>query len=177
VAAGAAALAWRRTAQGRRAVDVAMLHFAVIGDVTRPLLIGRTCRMMGLLLTSGVPLLESLRLCKQAVGNSVYKELLDDLVNSVVNGAGMAGPLSEADIVPVSAREMLTTAERTGSLAEVAQMLGSYYEEEAETRMRSVVKLLEPLITVVMGAVVAVVVLAVMLPIFDLSTFSNADAN
>jgi type II secretory pathway component PulF len=173
----AAAFAWRRTAQGRRAVDVALLHFAVIGDVTRPLLIGRTCRMMGLLLTSGVPLLESLRLCKQAINNSVYKELLDDLVSSVVNGAGMAGPLSEAEIVPVSAREMLATAERTGSLAEVAQMLGSYYEEEAETRMRSVVKLLEPLITVVMGAVVAVVVLAVMLPIFDLSTFSNADAN
>jgi type II secretory pathway component PulF len=56
-------------------------------------------------------------------------------------------------------------------------MLGSYYEEEAETKMRSVVKLLEPLITVVMGTIVAVVVLAVMLPIFDLSTFANAEGN
>ena len=69
------------------------------------------------------------------------------------------------------------TAERTGSLADVTQMLGSYYEEEAETRMRSVVKLLEPMITVIMGAVVAVVVLAVMLPIFDLSSFSQAEGH
>jgi general secretion pathway protein F len=171
------AYAWRCTPQGRRAVDVGILHAAIIGGVTRPLLIGRTCRMMGLLLSSGVPLLESLKLCKQAIANSVYKDLLDDLVTSVVNGGGMADTLSEAEIVPVSAREMLGTAERTGSLAEVSQMLGSYYEEEAETKMRSVVKLLEPLITVVMGAVVAVVVLAVMLPIFDLSTFANAEGH
>jgi type II secretory pathway component PulF len=177
VAAVGGAYAWRSTAQGKRILDVAILHVAVIGDVTRPLLIGRTCRMMGLLLTSGVPLLESLRLCKQAISNGVYKELLEDLATSVVNGGGMAAPLSEAEIVPVSAREMLSTAERTGSLAEVSQMLGSYYEEEAETKMRSVVKLLEPLITVVMGTVVAVVVLAVMLPIFDLSTFANAEGN
>lgn len=176
-AAGGGAYAWRCTAQGRRALDVAILHAAVIGDVTRPLLIGRTCRMMGLLLTSGVPLLESLRLCKQAIANSVYKDLLEDLCTSVVNGGGMADTLSEAVVVPVSAREMLSTAERTGSLAEVSQMLGSYYEEEAETKMRSVVKLLEPLITVVMGTVVAVVVLAVMLPIFDLSTFANAEGH
>ena len=52
-------------------------------------------------------------------------------------------------------------------------MLGSYFEEEAETRMRSLVRMLEPAITVVMGAVVAVVVMAVMLPIFDLSTFTQ----
>ena len=109
----------------------------IIRNVTRPLLIGRTCRMMGLLLHSGVPLLEGLRLCQQAIGNRVYKDLLDDLADSVVNGRGMAGPLSEAEIVPVSAREMIVTAERTGNLAEVSQMLGSYYEEEAETRMRS----------------------------------------
>jgi type II secretory pathway component PulF len=170
---GVGAYAWRCTEQGRRAVDAALLHGVIIRNVVRPLLIGRTCRMISLLLQSGVPLLDSLRLCKQAINNTVYKELLDDLATSVVNGRGMAGPLSEAQIVPVSAREMLMTAERTGSLAEVSQLLGGYYEEEAETKMRSVVKLLEPMITVVMGAVVAVVVLAVMLPIFDLSSFSQ----
>ncbi len=173
----AAAYAWRCTEQGRRVVDTVLLRGIVICHVTRPLLIGRMCRMMGLLLQSGVPLLECLRLCRQASANSVYKDLLDDLANSVINGRGMEGPLSEADIVPVSAREMLLTAERTGNLADVSHMLGSYYVEEAETRMRSAVKLLEPMITVIMGAVVAVVVLAVMLPIFDLSTFTQADVH
>jgi type II secretory pathway component PulF len=91
----------------------------------------------------------------------------------VLNGRGMATVLSECEYVPLSAREMLGTAERTGNLAEVSLLLGSFYEEEAETRMKQVVRLLEPLITVVMGLVVAVVVLSVMLPIFDLSTVSK----
>lgn len=174
--AGAAlfgAAAWRFTDQGRRAFDTLLLRAPVLRDVTRPLLIGRTCRMIGLLLHSGVPLLEALKLCRQAIGNRVYKELLAEMADSVVNGRGMEPPLSAADIVPTSAREMIVTAERTGNLADVASMLGGYFEDEAETQMRSLVRLLEPVITVVMGAIVAVIVLAVMLPIFDLSTMTQ----
>jgi type II secretory pathway component PulF len=170
----AGAIAWRLTETGRRRFDSLLMHAAFLRNVMRPLMIGRLCRMIGLLLQSGVPLLEALRLSRQATGNRVYQEMLDELADSVVNGHGMAGPLLEADIVPMSAREMLATAERTGNLADVAQMLGGYYEEEAETRMRQAVRLLEPLITVVMGLVVAVVVLAVMLPVFNLSTFTQS---
>ena len=150
-----------------------MLHAFGFRNVTRPLLIGRTCSLLGLLLHSGVPLLEGLRLCRQAVANSIYKELLDDVAENVINGRGMGAALEASTIIPASAREMLITAERTGNLMEVAQLLGVYYEEEAENRMKQVVQLLEPLITVVMGAIVAVVVLSVMLPIFDLSSVGS----
>jgi type II secretory pathway component PulF len=68
---------------------------------------------------------------------------------------------------------MLTTAEATGNVAEVSQLLGEYYEEEAEARMRQLVGLIEPALTVGMGAVVAIVVLAVMLPVFDLSSVAQ----
>jgi type II secretory pathway component PulF len=169
----AAALAWRMTDGGRRRIDQWLLHVAVFRTVTRPLLTGRTCSLMGLLLQSGVPLLDSLRLCRNAVGNRVYKDLLTDVCDSVINGHGMGPALAEAEIVPQSAREMLITGERTGNLSEVSQLLGAYYEEEAETRMKQVVRLLEPLITVVMGAIVAIVVLSVMLPIFDLSSVAH----
>jgi type II secretory pathway component PulF len=172
-AACAGVLAWRFTEQGRYVWDRLLINGAVVRDVTRPLFIGRTCRLIGLLLQSGVPLLEALRLCKQAIGNRVYKELLDELADSVVNGRGMEPPLAAAAIVPTSAREMIVTAERTGNLADVADMLGDYFEEEAETRMRSLVRMLEPAITVGMGAIVAIVVMSVMLPIFELSSFSH----
>ncbi len=172
-AAAGCVVAWRVTERGREAVDALLINGPVVRHVTRPLLIGRTCRMLGLLLESGVPLLEGLRLCRKAIANRVYRGLLDDLVDSVVNGRGLAEPLEHAEVVPMSAREMMATAERTGNLGEVAGMLGSYYEEEAETRMRSLVRLLEPAITVVMGAVVAVIVMSVMLPIFDLSSMSQ----
>jgi type II secretory pathway component PulF len=172
-AAAAGSLTWRATENGRRSVDHWMLQCAGVSGVTRPLLTGRTCTLLGLLLQSGVPLLDGLRLCRQAVSNRVYKDLLGDVADSVLNGRGLGASLQDADIVPLSAREMLITGERTGKLAEVAQLLGTYYEEEAENRMKQIVRLLEPLITVVMGAVVAVVVLAVMLPIFDLSTAAH----
>jgi len=165
--------AWRMTDNGRRAIDYWMLQLAAVRSVTRPLLIGRTCSLLGLLLQSGVPLLDGLRLCRQAVSNRVYKDMLGDLADSVLNGRGLGASLSEAEVVPLSAREMLITGERTGNLAEVAALLGVHYEEEAETRMKQVVRLLEPLITVGMGLVVAIVVMAVMLPIFDLSSVGN----
>jgi type II secretory pathway component PulF len=107
------------------------------------------------------------------VSNSIYKDLLDEVADNVVNGRGMAAALEASTIIPASAREMLITAERTGNLMEVSQLLGIYYEEEAENRMKQVVQLLEPLITVVMGVIVAVVVLSVMLPIFDLSSVGS----
>ena len=169
-AAIAAGIAWRATTQGRRSIDGMLLSMFGVSSVTRPLLIGRTCSLLGLLLQSGVPLLDALRLCRQAVANLVYKDLLGDIADNVINGRGMGAALLEAEIVPVSAREMLVTGERTGNLVEVSQLLGVYYEEEAENRMKQAVRLLEPLITVVMGLIVAVVVLSVMLPIFDLST-------
>jgi type II secretory pathway component PulF len=68
---------------------------------------------------------------------------------------------------------MLTTAEQSGKLTEVSRLVGVYFEDEAETRARQAVSALEPMITVVMGAVVATVVLAVMLPVFDLSSFAG----
>jgi type II secretory pathway component PulF len=166
-------VAWRFSAQGRRRVDAWALNLAVVRNVTRPLFTGRICTLLGLLLQSGVPLLEGLRLCRQAVGNCVFQDLLADVCDSVLNGHGMGSALQDATIVPQSAREMLTTGERTGNLAEVARLLGSYYEQEAESRMKQVVRLSEPLITVVMGGIVAVVVLSVMLPIFDLSTAAH----
>jgi type II secretory pathway component PulF len=164
---------WRRTVGGRRQLDALWLRVPVISSVYRSQIVGRMCRIFGLMLESGVPLLDVLKLTRQAIGNVHYKELLDDMLEAVINGRTLASVLHSSQIVPDSAREMLITAESTGNLGEVTQLLGEYYEEEAEVRMRQVVGLLEPIITIVMGLVVAVVVLAVMLPVFDLSNLAQ----
>lgn len=164
---------WRQTPVGRSKLDALWLAMPVISNVYRPQIVGRMCRILGLMLASGVPLLDVLKLTKQAIGNVHYKALLDDLLEAVVNGRNLASVLQSSQIVPESAREMLITAEGTGNLGEVTQLLGEYYEEEAEAKMRQVVGLLEPMITIGMGLIVAIVVLAVMLPVFDLSTLAN----
>lgn len=164
---------WRQTTGGRRVLDSMWLQLPVVSGVYRSALIGKLCRMFGLMLESGVPLLEVLRLTRSTVQNTFYREFIEEMEDAVVNGRSLASVLQTTEILPGSAREMLTTAEGTGNLGEVTSILGEYYEEETEARMRQVVGLLEPLITVVMGVLVAIVVLAVMLPVFDLSTVGN----
>ena len=166
-------LFWRQTVGGRSHLDSFWLRLPIISSVYRPQIVGRMCRIFGLMLESGVPLLDVLKLTRQAIGNVHYRDLLDDMHEAVVNGRNLASVLQLSQIVPESAREMLVTAEGTGNLGEVTQLLGEYYEEEAEARMRQVVGLLEPIITIGMGVVVAIVVMAVMLPVFDLSTLAQ----
>jgi type II secretory pathway component PulF len=164
---------WRRTAAGREMLDKFWVNTSVIKDVTRAKFTGRICRLMGMMLANGVPILETLRLTRKAVENSLYRTMLHDMEEAVINGRNLASILGSAEIIPRSARDMLTTAEATGNVAEVSQLLGEYYEEEADARMRQLVGLIEPALTVGMGAVVAVVVLAVMLPVFDLSSVAQ----
>jgi type II secretory pathway component PulF len=166
-------LIWRKSAAGRQTLDSIWVHAVVIRDVTRARFTGRICRLMGMMLTNGVPILESLRLTRKAVDNSLFRGLLAKLEDAVINGRNMASVLSDAQIVPQSARDMLVTAEATGNVAEVSKLLGEYYEEDAEARMRQLVGLIEPALTVGMGAIVAIVVLAVMLPVFDLSSVAS----
>ncbi len=163
----------RFSTTGRRLWDKGMLNVFLIRDVTRALLIGRVCRLMGLMLDSGVPLLESLRLARSSVGNSLYRELFSELESNVLNGRGLGDALIHSEFIPSSAAEMVLTAERTGNLGAVTQLIGEHFEDEGEAKLREIVTFLEPAITVIMGAVVAVVVLAVMLPMFDIATFAN----
>ena len=161
------------TEQGRRTIDGVLLHGAIIRNVTRPLLIGTHLPPAWAAAAKRRAVARRPAALPASRGNVSTRTCWTTSPTRSSTAAAWAPSLLEAEIVPLSAREMLVTAERTGNLAEVSRLLGSYYEEEAENRMKQVVRLLEPLITVVMGAVVAVVVLSVMLPIFDLSSVGS----
>ncbi|QDU54773.1 type II secretion system F family protein [Aeoliella mucimassa] len=161
------------TTTGRRLWDRFLLSTPMLNEVTRSILVGRSCRLMAMLMESGVPLLDSVQLARQSSRNTLYQELFTRVEDAVVNGRSFASELIGSFIVPDSAAEMLSTAEQSGKLTEVTRLVGMYFEEEGENRARQAVTSLEPMITVVMGLIVAIVVLAVMLPVFDLSTFAG----
>jgi type II secretory pathway component PulF len=163
----------RHTEGGRRQWDTAMLNLIFIRDITRSFYIGRTFRLLGLMIESGVPLLEGIRLTRNAVKNSLYQELFSELEEAILNGRGLASSLINAGFVPPVAAEMVLTAERTGTLGMVTELMGEHYEEEGETKLRELATILEPLIIVVMGVIVATIVLAVMLPMFDIATLAR----
>ena len=89
------------------------------------------------------------------------------------NGRGLGNTFLSCPFVPSAAAQMIATAERTGTLATVTQLTGEFYEEEGETRLRDLATILEPLIIVVMGVVVAFVVVSVMLPVFDFAALAR----
>lgn len=163
----------RNVEGGRRKWDYAMLNVPVLRDITRAFYIGRTFRLLGLMIESGVPLLEGLKLTRNSVRNSLYKKLFDELEESILNGRGLAASLITAGFVPAVAAEMVLTAERTGTLGMVTELMGEHYEEEGESKLRELATILEPLIIVVMGVIVATIVMSVMLPMFDIATMAK----
>lgn len=164
---------FKRSPTGRAYWDYFALYAPVIKEVTRNLQIGRTCRLLGLMVESGVPLLESIRLAKLASTSLRYRQMFATLEDDVVNGRGLSNGLQQADFIPAGAADMLLTAERTGAIGQVTELIGAHYEDEGETKLKEIVTLLEPAITVVMGVLIAIIVSAVMLPMFDMASISS----
>lgn len=153
--------------------DGVVLNARLVKTATRALLTGRTFRLLGTMMQSGIPLLEAIQLCRSSVKNRLYRSIFDKLEENVVNGGGVGEVLAASPILPAGAAQMIQTAERTGRLASVMVTVGTFYEEEGEQKVRELVKLLEPLIIIVMGVVVAGVVMAIMLPLLEVSTSSS----
>lgn len=173
LAAIAGVIASRYTSSGRRWWDRTLLNTVVIRDITRAFYIGRTFRLLGLMIESGVPLLEGIQLTRNAVRNLLYRELFTDLEEAILNGRGLGSSLIKAGFVPPVAAEMVLTAERTGTLGMVTELMGAHYEEEGETRLRELATMLEPLIIVAMGVIVATIVVSVMMPMFDIANLAH----
>jgi len=157
----------------RNVRDRALLQTRWIRGSAQTLLTGRSFRLLGTMLQSGVPLLDAIRLCRRAVNNVVFHELFEHMEAEILSGRGIAGVLANARCVPMGTAEMVATAEQSGHLGSVLEMVGEAYEDEGERKVRDLMKLLEPAIIVVMGGLVAVVVASVMLPLFDLSSSSS----
>lgn len=159
-----------RTPKGRMAIDRFVLRIPLLKTVFSLLLSGRLFRLQGALLSSGVAMVDVLRLTRDSTNNSCFTELSDEVERRVVNGEGVATALRECPFVPIEASEMVATAEISGQLGNVLQTLGDFYESEGEQKLRDVIKIAEPVIIVGMGLLIGAMVLSVMLPLLDLSS-------
>jgi type II secretory pathway component PulF len=175
VGGGLLALAYsaRNAEAARRLWDHLTLNLMVVGGATSAICTGRTFRLMGVMLMSGVPLVDAIRLCRLASRNRLFRELFDDVESDVLHGEGLGRRLLASPILPAGAAQMVATAERSGKLGEVLKMVGEYFEDEGERRLREVVKIIEPAVIVLLGVVVAAVALSVVLPLLDVSTVTQ----
>jgi len=159
----------RRPAVRLRA-DRAALRLPVFGQLLLKMEIARICRTLGTLLESGVGILESLRVTGQAVGNKAVALTFPDLVRAVASGEPLAVAVEKPGLYPPMLINLIRTGEETGELPAMLAELADLYEDETERAVGGAVKLVEPLLIVIIGSVVAGIVAAIMLPVFEINT-------
>lgn len=168
----AAVIAFRQakaSESGRRAIERFVLRLPGIGNVVARFALVRFCRMLGTLVGAGVPLISSLKVAKEALGNQTLADTVAHAVDEVQRGATLAHSLgSSPQLFPPSVVEMITVAEETGRLDKELQRLSVSFEQDLDRNLRMLVALAEPLMLFVMAAIIGTVVVSMLLPIFNL---------
>jgi type IV pilus assembly protein PilC len=163
-------MVWIRTAAGRTIFDHLKVKLPVIGPMCRLLYSSRLLRTLGVMLESGIPLLDGVDVTRGAIGNTDYAMFLDKVEQSVREGKTLSEPFKRSMLFTPIVKQMIMTAEITGSTGIVMLKMADHYEEEMTVTLKTVTSLLEPLIVVAMGITVGVLAMALFLPLFKLSS-------
>jgi type II secretion system protein F len=175
VFAGVAALLFAvvrlsRTVAGRRVLDRLRLRIPVFGDVVRKGAISRFARTLGTLLRSGVPILGALGIAREAMGNVVMMDDIDEASAGVKQGRGLAEILRRSRHFPPMVVDMIAVGEEGGNLDEVLVNVAESFDREVDRAVRVFVSLFEPALLLVMAALVGFIVISMLLPVFSLSS-------
>lgn len=154
---------------GRKFVDEIKLKIPVLREIFIRLSVARFSRTLGSLLQAGVPLLESIKLSRDVVGNRIISEKLKPLEEGVRKGRGVAAPLKESGAFPPVLSQMVSVGEEAGRLEETFLSIAERYEKEVTSHIKRLIGLFEPVMIIVMGTIVAVIVISMLLAIFSIN--------
>jgi general secretion pathway protein F len=166
-------LRWRQTAPGRKAWDGWVLTAPMFGPLVRQIAIARFARTLSTLLRSGVPLLTSLDIVKNIVGNVRLSRVVEEARDAIQEGESIAAPLKRSGEFPPLVYHMVSIGERSGALEEMLTNVAAAYESQVETRVGALTSLLEPLMIVVMGIGVAFIVFSILMPILQINNLAG----
>jgi general secretion pathway protein F len=169
-AAGWAFLRWTKSPTGKPKWDRITLKAPVVGSLVRLLSISRFARTLATLLKSGVPLLAAMDIVKAVMTNTVLAEVVEKARDSIREGESIATPLKRSGEFPPLVYHMVAIGERSGQLEDMLTNVADNYETQVNVRIGALTSLLEPLLIVVMGAVIAFVALSILLPILQVNS-------
>lgn len=149
--------------------DRFLVSLPLVGGLLQTLALARFSRVLGLLLGSGVPLLHSLEITSEAVVNRAYRAVLHEAGRSLAEGGSLSATLERSELFPPVLTHLIAVGERSGALVDSLETAGSSFEREFEAATGRFMALLEPLLVLAMGLMVGLVVIAVLLPIFQLN--------
>jgi general secretion pathway protein F len=169
IGAWIAARFYVKTEKGRRLYDRSVLRLPIVGGIVLRVIIARITRTLGTLLGNGVPLLTAMEIVRSLVGNVILGEVIEEARQEISEGATITTPLARGGVFPGTVIQMISVGEQSGNLEGMLFKIADTYEAEFETRITTLTSLLEPVLILALGGLVGFVVLAVLLPIFEMS--------
>ncbi|MEO1999335.1 MAG: type II secretion system F family protein [Planctomycetaceae bacterium] len=163
----------RKQAWGRLSLDWLWLHSPILGPMLKKVILGRNLKTLAITINAGVPVLQALELTAAVSNNRLYERSWTEIAQLVTTGKQIHEALSGNDLFPATVKQMISSGEATGKLGMILEKVSQYYERETSNAIKSATTLIEPLMVFLMGGVIGTIALAMLLPIFKLSSAAH----
>jgi type IV pilus assembly protein PilC len=170
---GAALWYWSRTPGGRRTLDGVKIRTPVVGTMFVDMVVTRSMRIMATMVNTGVRLLDAIRVIEGAVDNYYFQRLWAQVDEKIQDGYQLSESImlaEGADLISPGIIQMLRAGEKSGRLGEVCDKVSIFYQKQLETSIRNVMTLIEPLMITILGAIIGTIAIALLLPVFRVSS-------
>lgn len=164
---------WIRTAAGKIWLQKTLLKLPLFRTLTIQAATARFCRTMGTLQEGGLPMIDSLRIAKDTMGNVVMEEEISKAEEKIISGSSLAKELSRSELIPTMASRMITVGEEAGTSVVMMNRVADMYEGELEKTLTRLMSFAQPVILIVMGGVIGTVMIAILLPMSDVASMSS----
>jgi type IV pilus assembly protein PilC len=158
------------TPKGKRNFDKLILKVPSLGMIITKMELSQFTRILSLLLGSGLPIIKAIELTANSLGNTMFRETLEEARDEVEKGGPLAIPIARSEYYPLLVSSMIAVGEETGEIDTVLSKVADYYKEEVNTATSNLSTILEPLFLVIMGLAIGFIAMAVYMPMFQLST-------
>jgi type IV pilus assembly protein PilC len=153
---------------GRKLLDNAKISLYPINILLQKLYMARMSRTLSGLISSGVPLLDSLSITSRAIGNVIYEEKIKGAAKKVKSGIALSDTLRNDSLIPPLVPQMINVGERTGEIDNMLENMANYFEEEVDNTVKNISSLIEPAVIVLLALIIGVILVAVMMPIYSI---------
>jgi type IV pilus assembly protein PilC len=161
---------WGKTKDGRYFFDNFYLHIPLLGKTINRIAVARFARTMGNLVKSGIPVLQALEVMEEVVGNAVIGQAIAQASSSIKEGETINLPLMATGVFEPMVTQMIAVGEETGTLDQMLMRMSDYYERELLHTVDALLAIIEPLLVLLVAIIVGLVVVATLLPVFDMTT-------
>ena len=160
---------WYNSEEGRAAFDTFILRVPVFGTLVTTSAVARFCRTLGTLIASGVAIIDALDISGNVTGNKAIESVITGSKDAITKGRTLSANFAASPLIPGMVSQMIAVGEQTGALEEMLNKVADFYESEVDNTVTAMTSIIEPMLMIVLGGIIAVLVIAMYLPIFNLA--------